>query len=115
MDFVDLVDITWKTSKNKAPNVLFLICSNKLYVVSEDEGSIITVVSKTDVVYAIAKSKVIETKIDGVKFYYLEDTRDMRVISCTISTNKNVIQLFVIKNITKYIKNIKFDRDSGFS
>lgn len=115
MDFVELVDITWKTSKNKAPNVLFLICSNKLYVVAEDDSSIITVVSKTDVVYAIAKSKVFETKIEGVKFYYLEDTRDMRVISCTISTNKNVLQLFVIKNITKYVKSVKFDRDSGFS
>lgn len=104
MSNYDLIVKNWKQSEFPNPSKLILVCDSKQYAVLDDTSSIVTVVSKRGVIYAIAKSKLesVETE-EGVVVYYIENTRYLKVISCTDNTNVKPIQKFIKDNIIKYL------------
>jgi hypothetical protein len=102
---MDILNQIWEKSNLPIPKNKLLTCNNITYAVVDDRYSIITAISRTNIVYAIAKSKIkIMNDSRGFNFYWLEDTRDLRVISCSESSIKDNSQKFVINEIIPLIK-----------
>ena len=99
-----VLDKEWSASGMPPPKVKFLVYHDKPYIVMDDSSTIVTVVSKTKIVYAIAKSilEVTETQ-EGATCYYLKDPKFLKVISCTENTTVKPRQLFVQEKLLKYI------------
>lgn len=99
-----VLDKEWNASGLTPPTIKFLVYKDKPYVVMDDAGTIVTVVSRTKVVYAIAKStlEITETQ-EGALCYYLKDPKFMKVISCTENTSVKPRQAFVQEKLVKYI------------
>lgn len=98
----------WEKSDYSEPEIKFLICNQKIYAVIEDSFPIIIVMSKTNVIYAISKSKLYLNKD---KYYFLESPRDMRVISCSENSIKDIRQKFVMTEIIPIIKKLSFENN----
>jgi len=98
------LDIAWNSSSFESPTYKLLESRKTWFVVIDDSASIVTVMSKTRTVYTIAKSILEIKKTDeGVDYYYLENSRYLKVISCTENTAIKPRQLFVQSNLLKYI------------
>jgi len=99
-----VLDKEWATSGLTPPIIKFMVYKDKPYVVMDDGNTIVTVVSRTKVVYAIAKStlEITETQ-EGTPCYYLKDPKFMKVISCTENTSVKPRQAFVQEKLVKYI------------
>ena len=93
----------WR-SADRVPNVLYLICLDKIFAVAEDHTSIIICLSETKHVYSITKNKVSIAEYQGNPVYVAESPEFMRVISCGESTIRQKEQVFVIKNILPLLK-----------
>jgi hypothetical protein len=107
---MDIINQTWTKSKLPVPKIKILYCDDRLYSIVDDRYSIITAISKTNVVYAISKTKSdIKVMSDSKDFmiYYLEDPRNLRVISCSESSIKDEAQKFVIREISPLVQSFK--------
>ena len=101
-----LLETAWDKSEFDIPSILVLYSGNKKFAVVEDSSSIITVASKTEVIYAVTKNKVQLTKDEnGDPMYYVEDIDNLKIISCTRETieKRQKKQFFVISKIIKYL------------
>ncbi len=99
----DKIYDAWKSSE-RIPKIFYLICLDKLYLVSEDDTSVIIAVSENKHVYSITKNKVSLALWEGNTVYVAESPQFMRVISCGQSTIRQKEQVFVIKNILPLLK-----------
>lgn len=96
------IESEWKLFTDAPPKHYILHCKGRNYIVIDDKSSIVSVISKSDVVYNIAKSKlnVVETE-EGYMVYQLEDPRYLKVVSCTDNTNVKPVQKFVRDRILR--------------
>ena len=95
---------TWKLFTPNPPTHYILYCKGRLYAVIDDKSSIVSVMSKSDVVYNVSKSRlVIEKSEEGYEYYNLEDPRYLKVVSCTDNTNVKPVQKFVRDSILKFM------------
>jgi hypothetical protein len=98
------LDIAWTSSSFTPPTYKLMESKKRWFIVIDDSASIITVMSKTRTVYTIAKSILEVKKTDeDVDYYYLDNPRYLKVISCTDNTAIKPRQLFVQSNLLKYI------------
>ena len=105
----DNINFIWNSqTKIQKPKILILKYLNRDYAVVNDSSSIITVISKSNVVYAVAKTRteILEDEDDNFNYYNVENPRSLKVISCTEDSTKKYYldQGFVMDNITKYLK-----------
>lgn len=99
-----VLDKEWNASGMQPPSIKFLVYRDKVFIVMDDVGSIVTIISKTKVVYAIAKSTldITETQ-EGAPCYYLKDPKFLKVISCTENTSIKPRQLFIQEKLLRFI------------
>jgi hypothetical protein len=100
----DKIENVWQSVSDtfQTPEILYLVCLNKPYAVVSDSGTIITAVSKSNIVYAIAKTRAdISRDEDNNYFYYIENPSSLKVVSCTEDSTRKYHpdQAFVIDNI----------------
>ena len=99
------VEKLWNESSFTKPKILFLYSSGKYFAVVEDNTNIVVVVSKTEIVYAVAKNRLQVTDAEAIPVYYLEDSEHLKIISCTRESieKRHKDQYFVLSKIIKYI------------
>lgn len=92
----------WKLFSPTPPTHYILYCKGRYYAVIDDKSSVVSVASKSDVVYTVVKSKinVVQTE-EGYDIYELEDPRYLKVVSCTDNTNVKPVQKFVRDKILR--------------
>jgi hypothetical protein len=102
---LDLIKSIWEKSEYTKPNVLILLSNGRYFAVVEDNTNIVIVVSKSEVVYAVAKNRIKLSEINGEILYVLDDYTNLKIISCTRETieKRYPDQFFVINNIIKHI------------
>jgi hypothetical protein len=98
------LDIAWNASTLIPPMVKLMEVKKKFFLVMDDNSSVVTVISKSKVVYAIAKSmlKIKQTE-ENIDYYELTDFKYLKVISCTENTAIKPRQLFIQDSLLKYI------------
>ncbi len=95
---------TWKLFTPTPPSHYILYCKGRFYAVIDDKSSIVSVMSKSDVVYNVSKSRLtVEKSEEGYEVYNLEDPRYLKVVSCTDNTNVKPVQKFVRDNILRFM------------
>ena len=102
---LEIIKKIWETSEYDKPQVLILSSNGRFFAVVEDKTNIIVVVSKSEVVYAVAKNRLKLGQIDDNYVYILEDYTHLKIISCTRETieKRYPDQFFVISKIVKHI------------
>jgi hypothetical protein len=101
-----IIEGEWEKSEFPKPEIIILQTFNKKFAVVEDSSSIIFVVSKTEIVYAVTKNKVnLKQDENGNYFYYVEDIDNLKIVSCTRETieKRHKSQFFVITKIIKHL------------
>lgn len=104
----DKIENIWATASDilKQPNILYLVCLNKPYAVVSDSGTIIIAISKTNIVFAIAKTRAAISKDSNDNYYYdIDNPSSLKVISCTEDSTRKYHpdQAFVIDNIVSLL------------
>ena len=98
------IDIAWNASTLIPPTVKLMEAKKKFFIVIDDNSSIVTVISKSRVVYAVAKSLLkLKQTVENVDYYELSDFKYLKVISCTENTAIKPRQLFIQDSLLKYI------------
>jgi hypothetical protein len=101
-----LIEREWERSEFPKPDVLSLQTANKKFAVVEDSTTVVFVVSKTEIVYAIPKNKLVLFKDEnGDDYYYTEEADNLKIVSCTRETieKRHKRQFFVLTKIIKYL------------
>jgi hypothetical protein len=96
----------WKKSSFRSPNVFILKNSGNFFAVVEDHTTIIIVVSKSGITYAIAKNKVFIDKNEyGFPIYLTDDSDNLKNLHCTGASlsKRHPDQFFVNEKIIQYI------------
>jgi len=109
---METIKVIWDTAPSdiKPPSIYYLLYQNKYYFVVDDSTSIIYVASKEKNILAAAKSKIQIAEQQGVTIYYIEDIKvsgisPLKIVSCSLNTIKNKIQIFALEKIVPAILN----------
>jgi hypothetical protein len=98
------LEIAWNASTLIPPMIKLLEVKKRFFIVIDDNSSIVTVISKSRVVYAVAKSLLkVKQTAENTDYYELSDFKYLKVISCTENTAIKPRQLFVQDVLLKYI------------